>query len=355
MKFNHRQKTKKIASTFILILVVSIISLTIAYAALSETLTISGSGTVNASNWDINVANSTVYSNKSTGSATFTTPTISGTTISYSVSLTKPGDSVTLYFDVTNDGDILGEITSIVNSTPTCTSATGNTSDATLVCNNLQITMTYADGTAVSVGDVINTDSYRCTTGTTSGWSKTYIKLVISLNSNMSSVPTSQVTLSNLKHDILYGQTTKTCSTEVCFEEGTKVSTVNGYKNIEDIKVGDLVYSYNLETNKKELKKVVGTSTKQTREIYEIRVNNTIINSTGIHPYYVIDKGWVEAQDLNIKDKLYSARIQFALLQNKNKKLYDEEITVYNFTVEDNHNYFVSKQEILVHNVPTCG
>ena len=41
-----------------------------------------------------------------------------------------------------------------------------------------------------------------------------------------------------------------------CFIEGTLILTLIGLVKIEDIKVGDEVYSYNEETNKKELKKV---------------------------------------------------------------------------------------------------
>jgi len=41
-----------------------------------------------------------------------------------------------------------------------------------------------------------------------------------------------------------------------CFVKGTEVLTSEGYKAIETIKVGDLVYSKNIETNEVELKRV---------------------------------------------------------------------------------------------------
>ena len=206
-----QKQSRKVLSTILCIAVISVFSLTIAYAVLSETLTISGTGTVNASNWDINLKNSTSNTNSTTGSATYTTPTINGTTISYSVGLTKPSDSVTLYFDVSNSGDVTGEITSIISSTPKCTSVTGNTDDADLVCNNLEIKLTYVDGSTVSVGDVINTDGYSCLKGTTTSNTKANVKLVVKLKDTMTSVPTSQVTISNLKQDIIYSQTSKEC------------------------------------------------------------------------------------------------------------------------------------------------
>lgn len=48
-------------------------------------------------------------------------------------------------------------------------------------------------------------------------------------------------------------------SENFCFVAGTKVLTENGYKNIEDIKISDKVYSYNLNNNELELKEVINT------------------------------------------------------------------------------------------------
>lgn len=345
---NHRQKQRTIITTTALIAMVLIITLTIVYAALSTTLNISGSSTINASNWDIKINNSTTTANTTTGTATYTTPVINGTTISYSVGLTKPSDSVTLYFNVLNHGDVTGEITSIISSTPTCTSATGNTTDADLVCNNLEISLVYSDGSSVQVGDVINAEGYRCLNGQTLSSTQAVIKLIVKLKDSMTSLPTSEVTISNLKHDIIYSQTEKTCSTSSCFAAGTKVAVENGYKNIEDIKPGDYVYSYNLDTNKKELKKVLETFIHQKDEIYTLKVNNQLIYTTEEHPFYVINKGWINAEKLKFNDKLLSIKTGPTNIQNISKR--NNKTYVYNFEVEDYHNYLITKEELLVHN-----
>ena len=73
---NHRQKKRKLVITTLSLIAVAILSLTIAYAALSEMLTISGSGTVTSVDWDIAIENSTNKSNKATGTATYTTPVV---------------------------------------------------------------------------------------------------------------------------------------------------------------------------------------------------------------------------------------------------------------------------------------
>lgn len=352
MKIRYSKRGKKIGATLIAILIISIVTLTVAYAALSETLSIQGSAKVNASNWDIKLGNSTSQTNATTGTATYTTPVVNGTTISYSVGLTKPSDTVTLYFDVLNSGDVTGEITSIISSTPTCTSATGNTADADLVCNNLEISLVYSDGSSVQVGDVINTEGYRCLNGSTSSSTQAVIKLIVKLKDSMTSVPTSEVNITNLKHDIIYSQTSKTCSTYVftCFTEETKIAVENGYKNIKAIKVGDYVYSYNLETKTKELNKVLRTFIHQKDEIYTLKVNNQLIYTTEEHPFYVINKGWINTEKLNFDDKLLSIKKGPTNIQNISKR--NNKTYVYNIEVENNHNYLITTDEILVHNKP---
>ena len=74
------------------------------------------------------------------------------------------------------------------------------------------------------------------------------------------------------------------------------------------------------------------------------------METTSAHEYYVIDKGWINAKKLTIKDKLYNMNEKMIQVKSNNKKIYKESVTVYNFTVEDNHNYFITKNEILVHN-----
>lgn len=348
---NLTKKNRKVGIVIVLILIISIITLSVVYATLSATLTIDGIGTVNASNWDISFKNSTIYSNSTTGAATYTTPTIEGTTISnYSVSLSKPGDSVTLYFDIKNEGDFNAEIALIINDTPVCTSKTGNESDASLVCDNLDVKLKYATNAEIIIGDVLNIDSYTCENQTTIGYEETTLKLTITLNSNMTSVPGSEVTISNLKHTIIYVQTEKECESDICFEGKTKISTKEGFKEIKDIKEGDLVYSINLDNNKKELKTVVNTFKRETRLTSKIKTKDNEIETTSLHPFYVLNKGWISAKNIKNKDKLYNLKYKFIQVEEKNTKIYNQPIMVYNIEVEDNHNYLITEDEILVHN-----
>ena len=348
-KMNFREKNKKIKFVILGCLLLLVCSISIAYAVLFTTLNISGSGTVNASNWDIEMAFN--YGVK-TGSANYTNPTVTNYKISnYSVDLTKPGDSVSLEFVINNYGDINGEITSLINSTPVCTSETGNSTDAKLVCDNLVVQFYYEGGDPISVGDVLNTDSMTCLNGSSEAYSFTYLIVKVSLSSSMTSVPSSKVTISNLNHEVVYTQTDKTCtSNETCFVEGTKVLTKNGYKNIEEIKVGDYVYAMNLDTNMKELKEVKKTYKNFAYETYLVTIGNYTVEATGKHKFYVIDKGWVRAYDLVVGDKLSSKKDVNTTITNIKKKVYNDKIFVYNLEVEDFHNYLITNDDILVHN-----
>ena len=101
------EKTRQIKIISLCALLVAVLGLTVAFAALSQTLTINGSAAVNAASWDIHFEKTSGKETEVKGAATFTEPTLSGTTIeNFSATLTKPGDSVIYYFDIVNKGTI---------------------------------------------------------------------------------------------------------------------------------------------------------------------------------------------------------------------------------------------------------
>ena len=107
------EKTRKVKIISLIVLVVMILCLTVAFAALSQTLTINGSAAVNTASWDIHFEKTSGKETEVKGAATFTEPTLNGTTIeNFSATLTKPGDSVTYYFDIVNNGTVDAVISS---------------------------------------------------------------------------------------------------------------------------------------------------------------------------------------------------------------------------------------------------
>ena len=126
------------------------------------------------------------------------------------------------------------------------------------------------------------------------------------------------------------------CKAHACFTEGTLVLTSNGYKNIEEINIGDYVLTH---ANKYE--QVIKTMKNKTNEIISLKVTGDKIKTTPNHPFYVISKNghkyikkqpirqysqpyWKEAKLLNKDDY-----IGFAINQN-NKLPKQVEYSFYN-------------------------
>ncbi|EAY23862.1 intein C-terminal splicing region domain protein [Microscilla marina] len=133
-----------------------------------------------------------------------------------------------------------------------------------------------------------------------------------------------------------------------CFVAGTLILTNKDHKKIEDIRVGDWVWSYNEKTGKQELKRVTKVFVRQTQKLINLYFGNEIIQTTLEHPFRHQGK-WVKANALKAGDRLqlYQSSAQLALDSLARQ---DTSVTVYNFTVASNHNYFVGKQGVLVHN-----
>ena len=88
-----------------------------------------------------------------------------------------------------------------------------------------------------------------------------------------------------------------------CLVPGTLIMTSKGEIPIEKITKNDLVFSYNEESGNIELKKVDQTFTRSyDGELIEIITENKIIRVTPNHKIYTQNRGWVEAEKLEVKD-----------------------------------------------------
>jgi uracil-DNA glycosylase family 4 len=122
---------------------------------------------------------------------------------------------------------------------------------------------------------------------------------------------------------------------EWCFPAGTKIITCQGSggnwltRNIEDIGAGDVVLTYNTETKKKEIERVVKASNRDASDLVNVSLNNdNSIISTSKHPYYVVGKGWVKACDLAIGDRVLQLQysgLRFRQYNNRTAGLSYEE------------------------------
>ena len=142
-------------------------------------------------------------------------------------------------------------------------------------------------------------------------------------------------------------------SVVACFKKGVKVLTNYGYIDIDNIKVNDLVMSYNFDTNSNEYSKVIKTFEHKdiNDDLYTITCGSIVIEATSMHPICVSlnnTLGFINAKDLKIGNRLvdYEGNIH-EITSITCESVTD---TFYNIEVENNHNYYVTENNILVHN-----
>ena len=134
-----------------------------------------------------------------------------------------------------------------------------------------------------------------------------------------------------------------------CFPAGTKITlSDNSLKNIEDVMVGENVLTYNEETGFNETGVVGDLKKHEVSSVIKLTFDGekTIITTTE-HPFFVKEKGWVKANELQSNDICKTD-----LLEDKkivSVEILEETHTVYNLlSVSNHHNFYANN--ILVHN-----
>ena len=90
-----------------------------------------------------------------------------------------------------------------------------------------------------------------------------------------------------------------------CLEPNTLIDIADKQIPISDVKIGDLVYSFNEQTGDTELKTVEQVFERDySGELIELEIDNRIIRLTPNHKVYTTNRGWVEANSLQLSDTL---------------------------------------------------
>jgi len=147
----------------------------------------------------------------------------------------------------------------------------------------------------------------------------------------------------------IYGVATGGFSSKYCFAEGTLVQTDIGAKTISEIRPGDMVYAFDMETHLIDCQKVMQVMTNTTNELVLIGLDGEIIKATPNHPF-LSKRGAINAGDLRVGDNLLSMDIKYIEVQSVKRIDCETPITTYNLCVENNHTYFVGYSGIAVHN-----
>ena len=225
------EKERKFKIVALVAVIIAVIGLSIAFAAMSRTLNINGSGNVDPANFDIYFTNLSQPTLKGEASVSGT-PTLAtkGVTISnMNVTLKKPNDSVVYTVDIKNDGDIDAEIENLV--LPTFTSAQQELFDFTVVYTN--------GGQAVSIGDTLAKGETRNVTITFKYKDITDESLLPSTAQQIS-----------LSYQIIYKQTNNVVTTESGSID--QVSDCTPFTKKDTYAVGDVIAICNNTTGKSE-------------------------------------------------------------------------------------------------------
>ena len=191
--------SEKTRNIILIVLAVCLIGITVAYATLSQNLSISGVANVDKTKWSIHFAN--VLTPKVEGQATggkavlnsgSTVLTISEGTVS------APGDKITYIFDVVNEGDLPAEVETTLTQMESFKAENG--SDVSIFCNNIGLDLVYAD----------TKEKVQKSDRLLSGETKT-LNLIITYDKDklLTTLPTSPITLSNITSTINYTMLTK--------------------------------------------------------------------------------------------------------------------------------------------------
>lgn len=192
-------------------------SVTVGYAALSTTLSITGKGTLSKNSWDIHFENLVIVDNGA--SAVTTAPTIDSTKtkVSFNITLSKPGDTYEFTVDAVNKGTIDAMLSGF--------STTSLTADQQ---KYLTYTVTYGDGATISTKDYLK-----------KGTSET-IRVRVRFKDDLTAtdLPSSAETL-NLTATFVYVQADSTAKERakpsiLCIRDNTATS--------EDLMLGDKLY-----------------------------------------------------------------------------------------------------------------
>ena len=137
-------------------------------------------------------------------------------------------------------------------------------------------------------------------------------------------------------------------ATTVCFPAGTKVHTQWGLADIEKLEVGVPVLTYNEETGEQEYKKVKKVMRRMTRRMCALELSNgTTIEVTPEHRFFSNGE-WTPIEELNVNDTLQLKDNSIVVIENK--IIFPTFVEVYNLEIEDNENYYVTEEGVLVHN-----
>lgn len=157
-----------------------------------------------------------------------------------------------------------------------------------------------------------------------------------------------QITYANKSTRVISKTVTYDSGAVACVLGETPVLTPSGFTKIEDLKIGDEVISKNEITGENEVKSITNIKSHLDYDIYYVITRKNTIKCTNDHIFYVKGKGKVCARNLQAGDFLVTSGGLDIRIESIAYSIEDD-LPVYDIAVEDNNNYYISEDCILVY------
>jgi len=130
-----------------------------------------------------------------------------------------------------------------------------------------------------------------------------------------------------------------------CLVAGTPVWTEHGPVAIDKIRVGDMLLAQSAKTGELAFKPVLKTTTRRPGLLLRIESEQTQLQCSGGHRFWVAGRGWVKARLLAPGDPLHSAAGALTIISAGP----GQRLATFNVVVADFHTYFVGPEKLLSH------
>ncbi|MEM9367377.1 MAG: polymorphic toxin-type HINT domain-containing protein [Planctomycetota bacterium] len=132
-----------------------------------------------------------------------------------------------------------------------------------------------------------------------------------------------------------------------CLVGSTLVWTDQGPQPIESLRTGDQVLSCDVETGELSYRGVLERTNREPEPLVAIQTESDTITASKGHPFWVVDRGWVMAGDLDGGDVLHSDQ-ESTVIQSVSEI---DAIETFNLVVDQNATYFIGRERLLTHDI----
>ena len=136
----------------------------------------------------------------------------------------------------------------------------------------------------------------------------------------------------------------------LCFVAGTEIHTSAGPVPVERLVPGIAVMSYDTASRREMIAEIAANHGAWANELVHVTVGGETIACTPEHPFWVIQRGWTNAEHLDSGYELRALNGDSIPVLGVAHERLCERVRIYNLPVNDTHTYFVGKSGLLVHN-----